>query len=128
MKDLKAIIKKMIVETLEEAPTDHHKLEKDEIGKFYVVTKPSKPKESIIHELDLMEFAKKIKSGELDESKIVCVYEKSGSAKTKSKELMDEIESELEELKTHMDEYRSKKAEIEEKKQKAKEIIKKYKK
>ena len=75
-----------------------------------------------------MEFAKKIKSGELDETRIVGVYEKSGAAKTKSKELLDEIESEMNELKTHMDDYRSKKGELDGAKAKAAEIIKKYKK
>jgi uncharacterized membrane-anchored protein YhcB (DUF1043 family) len=56
------------------------------------------------------------------------VYEKSGSAKTRAKELMKEIEDELNELQSTMDDYRTKKSEIEEKKAKAAEIIKKYKK
>lgn len=130
LQQLRKLIKEELETALAEAPAEEkvHKLEKDELGKFYVVTKPSQPKENNIHETNIMEFAKKIKSGELDEARIVGVYEKSGSAKTKSKELLDEIESEMNELKTHMDDYRSKKGELDGAKSKAAEIIKKYKK
>ena len=118
-------IKKIIKEALEnEQP---HKLEKDELGKFFVVTKPSQPKEENCYETNIVDFANKIKSGELDETRIVGVYTKSGSAKSKAKEMLDEIETEMNELKTHMEDFRAKKAEIEEKKAKAAEIIKKYK-
>ena len=130
LQQLRKLIKEELETALAEAPAEEkaHKLEKDELGKFYVVTKPTQPKENNIHETNIMEFAKKIKSGELDEARIVGVYEKSGSAKTKSKELLDEIESEMNELKTHMDDYRSKKSELDGAKTKAAEIIKKYKK
>jgi hypothetical protein len=130
LQQLRKLIKEELETALAEAPIEEttHKLEKDELGKFYVVTKPSQPKENNIHETNIMEFAKKIKSGELDEARIVGVYEKSGAAKTKSKELLDEIDIEMNELKTHMDDFRSKKSELKYKQVAVKTIIDKYKK
>ena len=97
LQQLRKLIKEELETALAEAPAEEkvHKLEKDELGKFYVVTKPSQPKENNIHETNIMEFAKKIKSGELDEARIVGVYEKSGAAKTKSKELATNSQTKL---------------------------------
>ena len=129
LSDLRKLIKEELT-NITGMPVEEvaHKLEKDELGKFYVVTKPTDMKDENMIETNILEFAKKIKSGEIDETRIMAVYEKSGSAKTRAKELMKEIEDELNELQLTMDEYRAKKSEIEEKKAKAAEIIKKYKK
>ena len=129
LSDLRKLIKEELT-NITGMPVEEvaHKLEKDELGKFYVVTKPTDMKDENMIETNILEFAKKIKSGEIDEARIMAVYEKSGSAKTRAKELMKEIEDELNELQLTMDEYRAKKSEIEEKKAKAAEIIKKYKK
>lgn len=104
------------------------KLEKDEVGKFYVVTKPSKAKENCVHELTVLEYANKIKSGEIDESRIEGVYSSNGHAKSHAKDLLAEIEEELDELKNTMDEYREFKNKGTNLKEKAMGIITKYKK
>jgi hypothetical protein len=60
LQQLRKLIKEELETALAEAPIEEttHKLEKDELGKFYVVTKPSQPKENNIHETNIMEFAK----------------------------------------------------------------------
>ena len=110
-----------------EAPKPR-KLEKDEVGKFYVVTKPSKAKDNCVHELTMLEYANKIKSGELDESRIEGVYASNGHAKSHAKDLLAEIEEELDELKDTMEEYREFKNKGKNLKDKATSIITKYKK
>jgi wyosine [tRNA(Phe)-imidazoG37] synthetase (radical SAM superfamily) len=109
LSDLRKLIKEELT-NITEIPVEEvaHKLERDELGKFYVVTKPTGMKDENMIETNILEFAKKIKSGEIDEARIMGVYEKSGSAKTRAKELMKEIEDELKELQTTMGEYRSK--------------------
>lgn len=124
MIELLKLVNEQIASTFEEGQP---MLENDDIKKFFVVTKPSKMGEENMFETTILEFAKKIKSGELDEARMVGVYSKSGDAKKKANELLEEVETEMNELKSTMDEFRAKKKEMDETKSKASEIIKKYK-
>ena len=76
----------------------------------------------------MLEFADAIKSGELDPSRLEGIYSSKGPANSHGKDLLDEIDKELEELKDTMGEYRefnNKKSNL---KEKAMAIITKYKK
>ncbi len=137
----KELVRKIIKEEIEQVQAEQEgdvetasevskprKLEKDELGKFYIVTQPAKAKDNIVHEMTMLEFANKVKSGEIDESKICGVYSSNGHAKSHAKDLLSEIDKELDELKDYMTEFRKNKTEADDKKKNALNIINKYKK
>ncbi len=103
------------------------KLEKDEIGKFYVVTRPTKAEDNIVHETNVLDLITKIKSGELDATRILGAFKKRGGANALAKVQLKQISAELDELKQHMEEYRNSKKSLETSKAKAKSTILKYK-
>jgi hypothetical protein len=103
------------------------KLEKDEIGKFYIVTRPAKADDNIVHETNVLDLITKIKSGELDASRILGAFKKRGGANALAKVQLKTISAELDELKQHMEEYRNSKKTLEASKAKAKSTILKYK-
>ena len=98
----------------------------DEIGKFFIVEKPTKNSEmeDVVYELDLPEFALQIKGG-LDVKNILGIFKDKLGAKRAGSEALKEYESTLKEMEDAMESFRSAKKDIEEKKQLAKEKIQK---
>jgi hypothetical protein len=144
-------IKKMILEALEqvkaegkkeEAPKEESseevssdveakpkakKLEKDEIGKFYIVTRPAKADDNIVHETNVLDLVTKIKGGEIDGSRILGAFKKRGGANALAKVHLKQIATELDELQKDMETFRASKATAQQLKEKAKKTILKYK-
>jgi hypothetical protein len=100
----------------------------DEVGKFFVVTKPSKDstKEDIMFESDVFHFANQIRGG-LKFEDVLGIYKQKSDANRRATEVLKEYESQIEELKTYMDDFRKSKKDIEDKKSKTKELINKLK-
>lgn len=149
-KNVKSKIKHMILEALEqvkaEAKTEEEeseetesseevsddqpkakKLEKDEIGKFYIVTRPTKAEDNIVHETNVLDLVNKIKGGQIDPSRILGAFKKRGGANALAKIHLKQISAELDELQNHMEEYRNSKKSLNDAKNKAKQTILKYK-
>ncbi len=103
------------------------KLEKDEIGKFYIVTRPTKADDNIVHETNVLDLITKIKNGEIDPSRVLGAFKKRGGANALAKVHLKQISAELDELKSHMEEFRNSKKTLETSKAKAKSTILKYK-
>jgi hypothetical protein len=100
----------------------------DEVGKFFVVTKPSKDstKDDVLFQSDIFYFANQIKGG-LNTEDVVGIYKNKSDANRIATELLKARDTQLDELKASMEEYRSTKKDIEDKKSKAKELIQKLK-
>ena len=100
----------------------------DEVGKFFVVTKPDtkSTKEDILFDADAFKFADKIKGGLKFENVLGMFKNKSDASRTAT-EALKERDTQIDELKSSMDEFRTSKKDIDEKKNKAKELIKKLK-
>lgn len=100
----------------------------DEVGKFFVVEKPSKDstKDDILFQSDIFYFANQIKGG-LNTEDVVGIYKNKSDANRIATELLKARDTQLDELKASMEEYRTTKKDIEEKKSKAKELIQKLK-
>lgn len=113
-------------ETGDEKPKGK-RLEKDEIGKFYIVTRPTKAEDNIIHETNILDLITKIKSGEIDATRVLGAFKKRGGANALAKVHLKQISAELDELKSHMEEFRNSKKTLESAKTKAKQTILKYK-
>jgi len=103
------------------------KLEKDEIGKFYVVTRPTKADDEIVHETNVLDLITKIKSGAIDATRILGAFKKRGGANGLAKIHLKQISAELDELQNDMKVFREAKKTVDEKKAKAKTTILKYK-
>lgn len=108
-------------------PKEGKKLEKDELGKFYIVTRPSKANEEIVHETNILDLASKIKGGIIDPSRILGAFKKRGGAKALAKIHLKQIQEELDELKKNMAMFRDQKKTITDIKEKARQTILKYK-
>lgn len=124
--EFKSILKEVLIrENLTEEPK---KEIKDTLGKFFIVTKPSKKSklEDILIELDLPGFMKQLKGG-LTEEEIIGVFSLRGSAATFARDAIKDTESQLKEIENEMEEYRKGKLELDNKKAKAKEKILKLK-
>ena len=100
----------------------------DEVGKFFVVEKPSKDstKDDILFQSDIFYFANQIKGG-LNTEDVIGIYKNKSDANRIATELLKARDTQLDELKASMEEYRTTKKDIEEKKSKAKELIQKLK-
>ena len=100
----------------------------DEIGKFFIVEKPTKDSEmeDVVYELSLPEFALQIKGG-LDVKNILGVYKQKSDARRAGTEAMKAFQDSLKEMEDAMEAFRCAKKDIEEKKKIAKEKIEKVK-
>ena len=100
----------------------------DEIGKFFIVEKPTKDSEmeDVVYELTLPEFALQIKGG-LDVKNILGVYKQKSDANRAGTEAMKAYQDSIKEMKDAMDAFRTTKNEVAEKKKLAAELIKKLK-
>jgi hypothetical protein len=100
----------------------------DEIGKFFIVEKPTKDSEmeDVVYELSLPEFALQIKGG-LDVKNILGVYKQKSDARRAGTEALKAFQDSLEEMEDAMEAFRGAKKDIEEKKAIAKEKIQKLK-
>jgi hypothetical protein len=118
---LKEVEEKEIVKEVAGIPTD-------EIGKFFIVEKPTKDSEmeDVVYELTLPEFALQIKGG-LDVKNILGVYKQKSDARRAGTEAMKAFQDTLKEMEDAMEAFRGAKKDIEEKKAIAKEKIQKLK-
>ena len=93
----------------------------DEVGKFFVVKKPTKnsKKEGMVYEATVFDEIK------MDETK--GVYKNKSEANRHATEALKEYDMQLKEMEDAMEAYRSAKKDIEEKKNSAKEKIQKLK-
>ena len=100
----------------------------DEIGKFFIVEKPTKDSEmeDVVYELTLPEFALQIKGG-LEVKNILGVYKQKSDANRAGTEAMKAYQDTLKEMEDAMEAFRSAKKDIEEKKAAAKEKMQKLK-
>ena len=100
----------------------------DEIGKFFIVERPTKDSEmeDVVYELDLPAFALQVKGG-LDVKNILGVYKQKSDARRAGTEAMKAFQDTLDEMETAMEDFRTAKKDIEEKKKLAKEKIQKLK-
>ena len=98
----------------------------DEIGKFFIVEKPTKDSEmeDVVYELSLPEFALQVKGG-LDVKNILGVYKQKSDANRAGTEAMKAFQDSLKEMEDAMEAFRGAKKDIEEKKKAAKEKIEK---
>ena len=118
---LKEVEEKEIVKEVAGIPTD-------EIGKFFIVEKPTKNSEmeDVVYELTLPEFALQIKGG-LDVKNILGVYKQKSDARRAGTEAIKAFQDTLKEMEDAMEAFRGAKKDIEEKKAIAKEKIQKLK-
>ena len=100
----------------------------DEVGKFFIVEKPTKDSEmeDVVYELSLPEFALQVKGG-LDIKNILGVYKQKSDARRAGTEAMKAFQDSLKEMEDAMEAFRGAKKDIEEKKKIAKEKIEKLK-
>jgi hypothetical protein len=100
----------------------------DEIGKFFIVEKPTKDSEmeDVVYELTLPEFALQIKGG-LEIKNILGVYKQKSDANRAGTEAMKAYQDTLKEMEDAMEAFRAAKKDIKEKKAVAKEKIQKLK-
>jgi predicted ATP-dependent endonuclease of OLD family len=100
----------------------------DEVGKFFVVTKPDtkSTKEDILFDADAFKFAEKIKGG-LKFENVLGMFKNKSDANRVATEALKSRDTQIDELKTSMDEFRTSKSDIEAKKEKAKDLINKLK-
>ena len=100
----------------------------DEIGKFFIVEKPTQNSEmeDVVYELSLPEFALQIKGG-LDVKNILGVYKQKSDARRAGTEALKAFQDSLKEMEDAMEAFRGAKKDIEEKKAIAKEKIQKIK-
>ena len=89
----------------------------DEMGKFYIVEKPTRnsKKEDIMREATAFD--------EIIKERTIGIYKQRSDANRAATEAIKEYETQLQELETQMEEFRKHKNELEEKKSKAKETI-----
>jgi len=100
----------------------------DEVGKFFIVEKPTKDSEmdDVVWECDLPTFALQIKGG-LEVKNILGVYKQKSDARRAGTEALKAYQDTLKEMEDAMEAFRSAKKDIEEKKKIAKEKIQKLK-
>lgn len=100
----------------------------NDVGKFFLVTRPTKDskKEDIVFNIDVFEFADKVKNG-LEIKDVVGIYKQKSDAGKEASQLIKNFETELNELENEMNEFRKNKTELDAKKQAAIERIKKMK-
>jgi len=96
----------------------------DEVGKFFVVTKPDtkSTKEDILFDADAFKFADKIKGG-LKFENVLGMFKNKSDANRTATEALKARDTQIDELKSSMDEFRTSKKDIDDKKAKAKDLI-----
>lgn len=96
----------------------------DEVGKFFVVTKPDtkSTKEDILFDADAFKFADKIKGG-LKFENVLGMFKNKSDANRTATEALKARDTQIDELKTSMDDFRTSKKDIDDKKAKAKDLI-----
>lgn len=101
----------------------------DEIGKFWVVTKPQSKDatlEDILFESSVMYFANQIRGG-LNEADVRGLFYSKPKATKLAKSLLKEFEDQLEEVEGAMSEFRTHKGELDKHKENARTLINKIK-
>jgi hypothetical protein len=117
------------IESIEEVgETEKHESLIDEIGEFWVVTKPNTKSnaEDLFFEIDIFGLVNKLK-GELNSKDIMGIYIKRGEAARRAKELIKQRDTDLKEIEGAMNDYRDTKKSVDDKRLKATEIIKRLK-
>ena len=102
---------------------------KDEVGKFFVVTKPRSKNttmEDIVFESDIFGFANQIRGG-LKFEDVIGLYKQKSDARREGMEALKAYETQLKEMEDAMEAFRTTKKDIEEKKKVAREKIEKLK-
>jgi len=126
LNQLRQLIKEELEEIQEkEFSTKSYEID-DEVGKFFVVTKPKSKKttiDDIVFESDVFHFANQIKGG-LAFDDVIGVYEQKSDARRKGTESLKEYEGQLKEMEDAMNEFRDAKKGIEEKRKAAAEKVK----
>jgi len=114
-------LRKLIKEELDTVMQEEKHEPIDEVGKFFVVMKPSKgaKKEDIMKESTVFE--------EILPENTLGVYTQKSDASRHATEAIKEYETKLDELKASMEEFRKTKKDIDDKKSKAKDLISKLK-
>jgi hypothetical protein len=127
LSDFKQIIKEAIEKEAKQI-TEVESIEVDEVGKFFIVEKPSQDSsmEDVVYELTLPEFALQIKGG-LDIKNILGVYKQKSDARRAGTEALKAFQDTLKEMEDAMEAFRGAKKDIEEKKATAREKIQKLK-
>jgi hypothetical protein len=130
LSQLRQLIKEELEEIVQERKfsTELFNVE-DEIGKFFVVTKPKNKDttiDDIVFESDVFYFANQIRGG-LDFEDIIGLYKQKSDARRAGTEALKEYEMQLKEMEDAMSEFREAKKGIDEKKKAAREKIEKLK-
>lgn len=109
-------------------PVEENHQPVDEIGKFFIVKKPTKYSEmdDVVWEVTLPEFALQFKGG-LKLEDILGFYKQKSDARRAGTEALKMYQDNLKEMESAMNDFRSAKKDIEEKKKTAKEKIMKLK-
>lgn len=107
---------------------DKSNLITDDIGKFFVVTKPFQDStiDDIVFESDVFYFANQIRGG-LKFNEVTGIYKQKSDARRAGTEALKAYQDTLKEMEDAMEAFRSAKKDIEEKKAIAKEKIQKLK-
>ena len=105
--------------------TEAEKIPVDEVGKFFIVEKPTKGSEmeDVVYELSLPEFALQVKGG-LEVKNILGVYKQKSDARRAGTEALKEYEKQLKEMEDAMNDFREAKTSVEEKRKSAAEKVK----
>jgi hypothetical protein len=122
-KDNKKVVKEK--ELQEGFSIDNYEV-KNELGKFFIVTKPKSKKttlDDIVFESDVFHFANQIKGGLAFED-VVGIFKQKSDARREGTELLKAYETQIQEMETAVEEFRTMKKEIEEKRKAAAEKIK----
>ncbi len=100
----------------------------DEVGKFFIVEKPSKSStiDDIVYEAGIKDFIDHVKGG-LKFETILGLYKQKSDARRAGTEALKEMEASIKEMEDAMEAFRGAKKDIEEKKKDAKEKIEKLK-
>jgi len=128
LNQLRQLIKEELEEIVQERKfsTELFNVE-DEIGKFFVVTKPKNKDttiDDIVFESDVFYFANQIRGG-LNFENIIGLYKQKSDARRAGTEALKEYEMQLKEMEDAMSEFREAKKGIDEKKKAAREKIEK---
>ena len=117
----KSLLKKLILEEFQNHIQEEEHIPVDEIGKFFVVKKPSKgtTRDNIVYEATVFD--------DIDKTQTIGVYKNKSEANREAAIKLQEFENQLKEVESSMEEYRNAKKDIDNKKEKAKNLILKIK-
>jgi hypothetical protein len=128
LQDFRKLIREMVEMELEEKKkAPERTLEKDELGKFYIVVKTTSEDSDPVMTVNLLDFAQKIKSGEIPLEKLDSVFSKSGSARKRANEILKVVKQERKDLEEEMEKIRELRRQESEMKQSAKSKVNKLK-